>query len=64
MCRCNRVGVSKYELLFSMLWTSSGVMSISVVRIVCPYSWMGVVFRVFWMFVESSRVSALEFTIM
>ncbi len=52
--------MSVYNLLLSMVWASSCVVSISGVRIVCPYVAVSVVFRVFWMILVFSLVGALE----
>ena len=55
------VGVLVYALPLSMFVASSRVVSIMCVWVLCPYSWVRVVFRVLWLYVASSCVIAFEF---
>ena len=54
-------GVLVYDLLLSMFVASSRVVSIMFVWVMCPYSWVRVVFQVLWMLDASSCVSAFKF---
>ena len=55
------VGVLMYDLPLSMFVASGRAVSIMCVWDLCPYSWVRVMFKVLWMFVASSCVSAFEF---
>ncbi len=54
-------GVLVYDLPLSMYVASGRVVSIMCVSVMCPYSWVRDMFKVLWMFVASSCVSAFEF---
>ncbi len=54
-------GMLVYDFLLSMLVASGRVVSIMYVWVLSPYVWVRVVFRVLWMCVASSCVSAYEF---
>ncbi len=53
-------GMLVYDFLLSMLVASGRVVSIMYVWVLSLYVWVRVVFRVLWMRVASSCVSALE----
>ena len=55
-------GVLEYDFPLSMFMASSRVVSILCVWVLCPYAWVKVMFRVLWICVASSCVSAFEFT--
>ncbi len=57
-------GVLVYDLPLSMFFASSRVASIMCVWVLCPYSWVRVVFKVWWLFDTSSCVSAFKFATM
>ena len=54
-------GVLVYYFPLSMFVASGRMVSILYVWVLCPYAWVRVMFRVLWMCVASSCVSALEF---
>ena len=54
-------GVLVYDFPLSICVSSSRVVSILCVWVLCPYAWVRVVLRVLWMFVASIYVSAFEF---
>ena len=54
-------GMSVHDLPLSMFAASTRVVSIMCVWVLCPYSWVRVVFKVSWMFDASSCVSAFKF---
>ena len=59
---CVGDGVLMYDLPLSIFVASSRVVSIMCVWVMCPYSWVRVVFKVLLMFGASSCVSAFKFT--
>ncbi len=61
VCGSNGACVSVYDLMLCRLCAIAFVMSIIVVRIVCSYSWVMIVFRVSCMRFASCQVSTLEF---
>jgi hypothetical protein len=58
---CVGAGVLVYDFPLSMCVSSSRVVSILCVWVLCPYAWVNVGLRVLWMCVASSCVNALEF---
>ncbi len=54
-------GVLAYDFPLSIVMASGRVVSILCVWVLSPYVWVRVVFRVLWMCVASSCVSAFEF---
>ncbi len=58
------VGLLVYDLPLSMFVACGRVVSIMCVWVLFPYSWVRVMFRVLWMCVASSCVSAFEFATM